>query len=96
MFLCTSTRLKLIQRILIPKDDNNNSWITIEKYRTFVIPILIDLYSYHVTCIRQTLLEYFNSYWQLIDKTIIINIILPQVEFYFYLNRFRTFLFFFA
>jgi len=91
MFLCTSTRLKLIQRILIPKDNNNNSWITIEKYRIFVIPILIDLYSYHVTCIRQTLLEYFNSYWQLIDKTIIINIILPQVDFY--LNRFRTLFF---
>jgi len=84
MFLCLSTKIKILPRILIPKDNiNENSWITIEKYRLYVIPILIDLYSYHVTCIRQTLLEYFNSYWQLIDKTIIINVILPQVEFYF-------------
>ena len=84
MFLCSSTRLKIIPRILIPKDDdnnNNNSWISIEKYRTYVIPLIIDLYSYHVTCIRETLLEYFNSYWQLIDQITLINIILPQVDF---------------
>jgi len=83
MFLCSSTRTKLIPRILIPKDNENNknSWISIEKYRIYVIPILVDLYSYHVTCIRETLLEYFNSYWQLMDKTILINIILPQVYF---------------
>jgi hypothetical protein len=83
MFLCSSTRTKLIPRILIPKDNENNqnSWISIEKYRIYVIPVLVDLYSYHVTCIRETLLEYFNSYWQLMDKTILINIILPQVYF---------------
>ena len=89
MFLCSSTRSKLIPRILIPKTDetNTNSWISIEKYRTYVIPLIIDLFSYHVTCIRETLLEYFNSYWQLIDKTILINIILPQVKFIFIENR---------
>jgi hypothetical protein len=82
MFLCSSTRSKLIPRILTPKtDDNNtNSWISIDKYRTYVIPLIIDLFSYHVTCIRETLLEYFNSYWQLIDKTILRNTILPQVK----------------
>lgn len=51
-----------------------------DKYRTYVIPIIVDLYSYHVTCIRETLLEHFNSYCQLIDKTILVNIILPQVK----------------
>ena len=82
MFLCTSTRSKIIPRILIPKDENNiNSWISIEKYRAYVIPIIIDLYSYHVTCIRESLLEHFNSYWQLIDKTTVVNTILPQVDF---------------
>jgi len=95
MFLCLPTRSKIIPRILIPKDDkNNNSWISIEKYRIYVVPVLIDLYSYHVTCIRETLLEYFNFYWQLIDKTTLINIILPQVEFYLN-NLFEIFLFFF-
>jgi hypothetical protein len=80
MFLCSSTRLKLIPRILIPKDENHcDSLISIEKYRNYVIPLVIDLYSYHVTCIRQTLLEYFNTYWQLIDQTVLINTILPQV-----------------
>jgi Zn-dependent peptidase ImmA (M78 family) len=82
MFLCSSIRSKLIPRLLIPKDENhNNSWISIEKYRIYVIPLIIDLYSYHVTCIRETLLEYFNSYWQLIDQTILVNTILPQVDF---------------
>ncbi|CAF2170506.1 unnamed protein product [Rotaria magnacalcarata] len=79
MFLCSSTRLKIIPRIIIPKDDNNNSWISIDKYRTYVIPVIVDLYSYHVTCIRETLLENFKSYWQLIDKTILTNLILPQL-----------------
>jgi len=82
MFLCSSTRSKLIPRILIPKDENHtNSWISIEKYRNYVIPVITDLYSYHVTCIRETLLEYFNSYWQLIDQTVLVNTILPQVDF---------------
>jgi len=82
MFLCLSTRSKLIPRLLTPKTDEieTNSWISIDKYRTYVIPLLVDLFSYHVTCIRETLLEYFNSYWHLIDKTILINIILPQVK----------------
>jgi hypothetical protein len=81
MFLCASTRSTVLPRILIPKDENNpNSWISIEKYRIYVIPLLVDLYSYHVTCIRETLLQYFNSYWQLIDKTTLMNIILPQVN----------------
>lgn len=80
MFLCSSTRSKIIPRIIIPKDDNNNSWLSMDKYRTYVIPIIVDLYSYHVTCIRETLLEHFNSYCQLIDKTILVNIILPQVK----------------
>ncbi|CAF1183150.1 unnamed protein product [Adineta steineri] len=81
MFLCSSTRLKIIPRIIIPKNDdtNHNSWISIDKYRTYVIPILVDLFSYHVTCIRETLLEHFDSYWQLIDRTILINTILPQL-----------------
>jgi hypothetical protein len=87
MFLCSSTRIKLIPRILIPKDENNNSWISADTYRLHVIPILTDLFSYHVTCIRETLLEYFNSYWPLIDKTTLVNIILPQVNYiYIYLN----------
>lgn len=81
MFLCSSTRTNLIPRIIIPKDDANNSWISIDKYRTHAIPLLVDLFSYHVTCIRETLLENFNSYWQLIDRTMIINVILPQVKF---------------
>lgn len=82
MFLCSSTKTKILPRILIPKDDKNqDSWITIEKYRLYVIPILVDLFSYHVTCIRETLLEYFNFYWQLIDRTTLINTILPQVNF---------------
>ncbi|CAF1637385.1 unnamed protein product, partial [Adineta ricciae] len=42
-------------------------------------PLIVDLFSYHVTCIRETLLEYYNSYWQLIDRTTLINIILPQL-----------------
>ncbi|CAF0858547.1 unnamed protein product [Rotaria sordida] len=84
MFLCSSTRLNIIPRIIVPKNDddndnNNNSWITIDKYRLYVIPHIIDLFSYHVTCIRETLLEYYNSYWQLIDRTILMNIILPQL-----------------
>lgn len=82
MFLCSSTRSKLIPRIIIPKDDEHpNSWISIDKYRTCVVPVLVDLYSYHVTCIRETLLEYFNSYWQLIEKTTLTDVILPQVDF---------------
>ena len=81
MFLCSSTRSKLIPRIIVPQDENHpNSWISIEKYRTCVVPVLVDLYSYHVTCIRETLLEYFNSYWQLIDKPTLIDVILPQVS----------------
>ena len=81
MFLCSSTRSKLIPRIIVPKDESHpHSWISIEKYRTYVIPILVDLYSYHVTCIRETLLEYFNSYWQLIDRTTLTDVILPQVH----------------
>jgi hypothetical protein len=96
MFLCSSTRTKLIPRILIPKDDNNNSLISIEKYRTYVTPLLVDLFSYHVTCIRETLLEYFNSYWQLIDKTILINIIIPQVKSFCFYILIMYFLFFLA
>lgn len=83
MFLCPSTRSKIIPRILIPKTDenNNNSWISIDKYRTYVIPIIVDLFSYHVTCIRVTLLEYFNLYWELIDKITLTHVVLPQVKF---------------
>lgn len=83
MFLCSSTRSKIIPRILIPKEDdaNSQSWIPVDKYRTYVIPLIVDLFSYHVTCIRETLLEYYNSYWQLIDRTTLINTILPQVKF---------------
>ncbi|CAF2322029.1 unnamed protein product [Rotaria sp. Silwood2] len=79
MFLCSLTRSNIIPRIIIPKDDNNNSWISIDMFRTYVIPHIVDLFSYHVTCIRETLLEHYNSYWQLIDRTILINIILPQL-----------------
>lgn len=82
MFLCPSTRAKIIPRILIPKetDANAQSWISTEAYRTYVIPLIVDLFAYHVTCIRETLLEYYNSYWQLIDRTTLINVILPQVR----------------
>ncbi|CAF0760074.1 unnamed protein product [Rotaria sp. Silwood1] len=79
MFLCSLTRSNIIPRIIIPKDINNNSWISIDQYRLHVIPHIVDLFSYHVTCIRETLLEHYNSYWQLIDRTIVINIILPQL-----------------
>ena len=76
VFLCSSTGSKLI-----PKDRNHpTSWISIEKYRTYVVPILVDLYSDHVTCIRETLLEYFNSYWQLMGKITLTDVILPQVK----------------
>ena len=80
MFMCSSTRLNIIPRSLIPKDDNNNSWISMNQYRTHIIPLIIDLFSYHVTCIRIVLLEYFDSYVWLMSKTTLADIILPQVK----------------
>jgi hypothetical protein len=80
MFLCSSTRYRLLPRVLLPRDDQNKAWISVENYRLHVIPILIDLFSYHVTSIRQTLLDYFHAYWQLIDRTTLTNVILPQVR----------------
>ena len=79
MFLCSTTRSKLLPRILIPKDDQNHSWISLDNFREHAIPLIIDLFSYHVASIRLTLLEYFNSYFQYIDQTTLINVILPQV-----------------
>lgn len=80
MFLCSTTRLKLLPRILVPQDETNSAWIPTETYREHVVPLLIDLFSYHVISIRESLLEYFHSYWQLIDQTTLVNSILPQVR----------------
>ena len=56
MFLCSSTRSKLIPRIIVPKDENHpNSWISIEKYRTCVVPALVDLYSYTMSLASERL-----------------------------------------
>ena len=81
IFLCSSTRSKLIPRIIIPKDENHpNPWISNKKYRPYVVSILVNLYSYRVTCIRETLLEHIDTYWQLIDKSTLVKLILPQVN----------------
>ena len=80
MFLCPFTRSKLLPRILIPKDESNSSWISPDTYRCHAIPLIVDLFSYHVASIRETLLEHFNSYWELIDRTSLVNTILPQVR----------------
>ena len=80
MFLCPITRSKLLPRILIPKDESNASWISPDTYRCHAAPLIIDLFSYHVASIRETLLGHFNSYWELIDRTSLVNTILPQVR----------------
>lgn len=80
MFFCSTTRTKLLPRILIPKLDENRSWISIENFRQFAVPMIVDLFSYHVTSIRLTLLEYFQTYLHLIDQATLTNIVLPQVK----------------
>lgn len=79
IFFCSTTRRKLLPRILIPKIDENHSWISIENFRQFAVPMIVDLFSYHVTSIRLTLLEYFQTYLHLIDQSTLTNVVLPQL-----------------
>ena len=81
LFLCSTTRRKILPRILIPKDEENGAWISIENFRQHAVPILVDLFSYHVTAIRLTLLEHFQTFFQLIDQPTLVNVVLPQVNF---------------